>query len=75
MNTFDMFHGTTAAPLIANSINGVDIYWGNGKDHGSGSYFAFDFSYSYEYSKKKEGIVKQMVVCEVLPGKTTGDSN
>lgn len=45
-----MFHGTTVAPLIAKSINGVDIYWGKDADKGFGAYFAFNFSYSYNYS-------------------------
>ena len=45
-----MFHGTTVAPLIAKSINGVDIYWGKDADKGFGAYFAYNFSYSYNYS-------------------------
>ena len=46
----DMFHGSPAPFEVAESINGVDIYWSKNSDHGFGAYFAREFSYSYNYT-------------------------
>ena len=72
-----MFHGTRFGDpkLILGSLDGIDKKWSNDGLHGFGCYFAHNSNYSdngYTWTNPETGY-KEMIICEVYPGKLDDD--
>ena len=69
-----LFHGTQAIDGIVNSADGfLPLLSGSatGALYGNGTYFARDASYSDSYASRASGGQKQLIVADVLVGRST----